>query len=104
MEATQNKNDEPFVKAEIDNMEVSLGTLNYRKHGITSGEIKIVLPNGTRIDIQCKTHDETGTIVSPTIQVFNINDTEITIFDDKVSKQKVQFEKTTWTEIQKVVE
>lgn len=104
MEATQIKNDEPFVKAEIDNMKVELGFMNYKKDGITSGEIEIWLPNGTRIDIQCKSIDESGDIISPSIQIFDINNSEITVFDDKVSKKRVNFRKTIWTEIKKVVE
>ena len=104
MEATQNKNDEPFVKAEIDNMEVQVGTLNWRDHDISSGSIDITLANGTVIKIKCSTSDISGETITADVKIWNMNDTEIVVFSDKVSKKTTRKELGQWTSINKVVE
>lgn len=102
-------NGEPYIDADIRNMEISVGSQNWdldqdpSYHSkMTSGEIEVRLPNGTRIDIQAAVEDDWDEC---TITIFRLNSTEINILEKSSTVTKrAQGKEFTYTQIKKVKE
>tara|TARA_R100000655_G_scaffold64015_1_gene102532 strand:- start:47 stop:385 length:339 start_codon:yes stop_codon:yes gene_type:complete len=58
----------------IANMEITKGILNYEKYEITSGQVKIVLPCGTEIQVICSTKDSDGGIITSDVELIHPSD------------------------------
>lgn len=80
----------------IANMEITKGILNYEKYELTSGQVKIVLPCGTQIQVMCSTKDSDGEIITSDIEIQNPSDkVKVKVFGKdghtmKVSKRTKQ--------------
>jgi hypothetical protein len=58
----------------IANMKITKGSLNWENYGMTSGEVKIVLPCGTEITVTSCVNDEDERHVSSTLTVTHPSD------------------------------
>lgn len=91
----------------VDNMDIKLGVQNWKINGLTSGDVRITLPNGTTVNIRCATNDETGKIIQQEISIHRLHETEITVHQhgNTLTKKTVHGKLHSWTEIkEKVVE
>ena len=90
----------------VDNMTVELGVQNWKDYGLTSGDISIRLPNGTRISISSVTNDESGDAVHQKIIIHRLRGTEITIHQagSTITKKTVRSDGHSWTQISRKVD
>jgi len=82
----------------IANMEIDKGTQNWIVGKMESGEIRITLPNGTKIQIQSSVQ---GDWSSSEITIHKLNDTELTIHEkgSSMTKKQKSSKGHTWTVI-----
>tara|TARA_R100001086_G_scaffold53942_1_gene24137 strand:+ start:353 stop:682 length:330 start_codon:yes stop_codon:yes gene_type:complete len=102
-ETKTTENGEPRIDADIKNLEITAGIQNWNENGITSGQIRIELPNGQTISIRCATSDDTGKVIGTCIDIHNMKETsEITIFrekGDKLLRRTRRIDGHVWTDI-----
>ena len=86
---------------EIRNMKIEPGIHQWdgEEDGMTCGSVEIVLPNGTTIEVVSVKHGNEN--YSCTINIHNLNDTQITIFN-KVKKSIRRIKEVIWTKISRV--
>jgi hypothetical protein len=75
---TTTKNGEPRIDADIANLKIEAGSLNWDEGNMKSGEIEVSLPNGTKVCIQASV---SGDWNKCTIGIHRLNDTEITLYE-----------------------
>lgn len=89
----------------VDNIEIELGVQNWKGNGMTSGDVRIKLPNGTTINIRCATKDETGKVIQQEVSIHRLRETEITVHQhgNTLTKKTEHGKLHSWTEIREKV-